>query len=338
MPTFVGMILRVTFLGTAAAAPTAERTVSATLLQRGAQRFLIDCGEGTARQLQFSYAGLADIDTVLLTHLHADHWLGLPGLIKAFSARNRTARMTVYGPPGTWMLLNTMQGVIGPRTFEVKVVEFEGGEGIYGLDGYRMTCYRTDHRLYSLGWVLEEDDRPGRFDAAAAAAQGVPNGPLLGQLQKGETVTLEDGRSVSPDGLVGKPRPGRTIVLTGDTRPTERTWEQAQNADLLVHEATFLDSEQREAIASGHSTVREAAEVAQTANVKLLALTHLSHRYQDADILAAAQEVFPASVVPNDLDQIEVPYAERGLPFLIAEGGKAAGKQLPGATAAVASL
>lgn len=322
--------LTVTFLGTGAAAPTGARNVAGTLIQRGPERFLVDCGEGTQRQLVWSYAGLTDLETILLTHTHADHYLGLPGLLKTFGARNQREKpLRIFGPPGTWMLMRTLAAVIGVHDYPLQVVEFEGGEALRDTEGYTVRCLRVDHRLPALGWVLEEDPRPGRFDVEEALKRGVPSGPLLGELQAGRDVEI-DGRRVSAAGLVGAPQPGRKVVLSGDTRPCPALTEAAEGADLLVHEGTFLDTEMNEALKSGHSTVREAAEVARTAGVSLLALNHISSRYRVTDLLAAAKPVFSNTVVPADFDQVEVPLRGRGLPKLVKGGGRAPKAKLPG--------
>lgn len=313
-----------TFLGTAAAAPTRARNVSATLVQRGPDRFLIDCGEGTQRQLQWSSAGLSDLGRILLTHNHADHYLGLPGLLKSYANRGRSAPLTIFGPPGTWMLVKTLSGIIGDLPFSLKIVEFEGGETIEGLAGYDVRAVRVDHRLPALGWVFAEATRPGKFDAGEASRLGVPNGPLMGQLRAGQDVIVS-GKTVSAHGLLGEAQKGIRVVFSGDSRPCTKIASAAQDADLLVHEGTFLDSERAEAIASAHSTVQEAAELAKDAGVQLLAITHVSSRYALSEVKAAAKQVFPRVVVPADFDLIEVPYRSRGLPTLVPGGGLGSG-------------
>jgi ribonuclease Z len=310
------MDLDVLFLGTAGAVPTALRGPSAYLVRRGGERILLDCGEGTQRQMLRSSAGLADIDTALITHLHADHVLGLPGLLKTLSLRSREAPLTIYGPPGLRALVSSLDRVIGRLSFRLTLTELRGGEPVAG-DGYRIEPFATDHHVPSLGYALCEDMRPGRFDMDAAQALGVPFGPLCGELQRGQPVTLAGGNVVRPDQVVGPPRAGRRIVFSGDTRPCAGTREAAAAADLLVHEATFLDEEAARAHDTGHSTSAGAAQLAAEAQVTMLALTHLSTRYTGGQIRREAAAFFDNVVVPRDFDVIEVPLAERGAPRLI---------------------
>jgi ribonuclease Z len=315
------MDLDVLFVGTAGAVPTALRGPAAYLVRRGGERLLIDCGEGTQRQLLRSVAGLPDIDMVLLTHYHADHVLGLPGMLKTFGLRAREAPLAVYGPPGLNALMSSLGRVVGRLPYALDLIEVEAGDAIE-RDGYRIEPFSTDHRVASIGYAVCEHLRPGRFDADAAAALGVPFGPLCGALQRGEDVTLEDGTAVAAAQVVGAPRPARRVVFSGDTRPCPGTLEAAAAADLLVHEATFLDEELERALETGHSTARQAAELAAAAQVSLLALTHLSTRYTGGQIRDEARATFEQTVVPRDLDLIELPFAERGMPRLIRGDGR----------------
>lgn len=310
------MDLDVVFLGTAGAVPTAQRGTAATLIRRGGERLLIDCGEGTQRQLLRSGAGLADLDAIFVTHLHADHFLGLPGMLKTFALRGREQPLAVYGPRGLRELVRSLARVFGRLTFGLELVELEPGQPVAG-DGYRLEPVAADHGVPSLGFALIEPARPGRFDAAAAAAAGVPSGPLYGELQSGRPVTLPGGAVVSPDGLVGPARPGRRLVFSGDTRPCDALIEAAAGADLLVMEATFLDIDAERAAETGHSTALQAAGIAARAQVALLALTHLSQRSMPREIAAEARSIFPATVVPRDFDAIQLPFRERGAPRLV---------------------
>ena len=316
------MDLDVIFLGTAASAPTATRSTAATLIRRGGERLLIDCGEGTQRRLMRSAAGLGDLDTILLTHVHADHTLGLPGLLKTFALRERTAPLALYGPPGTRALMRVMQPLIGRLPFPFATVEVEPGGEVSG-DGYTLHAPATRHRVASVAWALVEDDRPGRFDVAEARRRGVPAGPLFGLLQQGHDVTLDDGTVVVADGVVGEARTGRRLVFSGDTRPCDAVLAAALDADVLVHEATFLDADLDRARETLHSTAREAAELAREAGVALLALTHVSTRYPVRAIKAEARAVFAGTVVPRDLDLVDVPFPERGEPRMVRGGGAA---------------
>jgi ribonuclease Z len=309
------------FLGTSASAPTAARGTSATLLRRGGDRVLVDCGEGTQRQLLRSDIGLVDLEDVFLTHLHADHVLGLPGMLKTFALRGREVPVTVHGPRGTAGLLRALGVVVGNVPYPLEVVELRPGDAAE-RDGYRIESFEVAHGGNAIGYALREDERPGRFDVEAANAVGVPDGPARGALQRGEPVTLADGRVVRPDEVVGPARRGRSVVLTGDTAPTRSVVEAAGGADVLVHEATFLADERVRARETEHSTAGEAALVAREAGVGLLVLTHLSARYSVTDVAEEARALFPQTVVPRDFDLLEVPLPERGTPELVARGGR----------------
>jgi ribonuclease Z len=305
--------LDVLFLGTAGSAPTAQRGLPATLVRRGGDRLLFDCGEGTQRQLVRS-TGLVELEEIFLTHFHADHVLGLPGMLKTFALRQRERPLTVYGPAGLERLFRVLQPLIGNMPFAVELVELEPNEEL-DRDGYRIAAYAVDHVPNALGYALVEDPRPGHFDPDRARELGVEPGPDFGRLQQGETV---DG--VAPEQVMGERRRGRKVVLAGDGAPSEMTRLVAYGADLLVHEATFAEEERERARETMHSTAAEAAGVARSADVGLLALTHLSNRYFGGEIEREAQEVFPNTVVPRDLDIIVVPFPERGSPELVKGG------------------
>jgi ribonuclease Z len=313
--------LDVVFLGTAASAPTARRNLSSVLLRRGGERLLVDCGEGTQRQLLRSEVGLVDLEEIFLTHLHADHMLGLPGMLKSFSLRGRELPLTLYGPRGTRSLLDNLRRVFGRLTFRVDVVELSPGEAL-DRDGYRLVAIDVDHGVPAVGYVLVEDDRPGRFDVVAADRLGVPDGPARGALQRGETITLPGGGSVTPADVLGPARAGRKIVLTGDTAPCASVVDAAAGADLLVHEATFLADERARARETRHSTAGEAALVAREATVRLLALTHVSGRYGARAIEDEARQLFEPTVVARDFDVVIVPVVERGAPELVLRGAR----------------
>jgi len=316
------MDLDLVFLGTSASMPTAQRAPAAFLLRRGGERLLFDCAEGTQRQLQRSSVGLPDLEEIFLTHLHADHYLGLPGMLKTFALRGRDEPgLTVYGPRGTKELFSRLRPFIGRLPYPLTAVELEPGETLERGE-YRLATFAVDHGVSAIGWSLVEDERPGRFDVDAADALGVPSGPERGALQRGEPVTLADGRAVTPAEVLGEARPGRKVVLTGDTAPSPSVVQAAHLADLLVHEATFSAEERERARETLHSTAAEAAEVARLADVKLLALTHVSTRYFGPELAREAREIFPETVVPRDFDVIEVPFPDRGPPHLVKSGAR----------------
>jgi ribonuclease Z len=309
VPSIRGMDLSLFFAGTAGSVPTARRGLPAVLLRRAGDRLLFDCGEGTQRQL-LRTVGLPDMQAVFLTHHHADHWLGLPGMLKSFELRDRQAPLTVYGPPGTQALMAAMRIVYGRPRYPFGVVELEAGDPV-AFDGYEVTPFNVNHRGRAFGYAIVEAPRPGRFDAQLASDLGVAFGPDFGRLQRGEVVN-----GVRPEQVVGPERPGRKIVLSGDTGPCEMLRVAAHEADVLVHEATFLDEERERALQTGHSTARQAAELAREAEVRLLVLTHVSTRYAGGEIRDEARAIFERTEVPRDFDSVEIPFPDKGEPEL----------------------
>jgi ribonuclease Z len=321
--------LDVVFLGTAASAPTAQRSPAAVLIRRGGERLLFDCGEGTQRQLQRSAVGLPDIEEIFLTHYHADHFLGLPGMLKTFALRGREETpLTIYGPRGLKELFKQLQPFVGRLPYPASLVELEPGETVPRGD-YVIEPFAADHGVVALGYALVEAERPGRFDVAMADELGVPAGPSRGRLQAGENVELPDGRTVTPAEVLGERRPGRRIVITGDTSPSPVVVQAAHGADLLIHEASFLAEEADRARETNHSTAAEAAEVARLAQVRLLALVHVSPRYFGPELADEARAIFPDTVVPRDFDVIAVPFAERGTPELVERGARPPRPMIP---------
>jgi ribonuclease Z len=304
------MDLSLFFAGTAGSVPTARRGLPAILLRAGGDRLLIDCGEGTQRQLLRS-VGLPDLDAVFLTHYHADHWLGLPGMLKTFDLRGRDKPLAIYGPPGLRALFDALRPVYGRVTYPVEYVELERHEDVH-FGGYSVSSFPVEHRVPAYGYAFVEDDRPGRFDVETAVRLGVEPGPDFGRLQRGETV---DG--VSPGQVIGEHRSGRRVVVSGDTAPCQSVEAVAHDADVLVHEATFTEDERVRARETGHSTARQAAELARDAGVRMLALTHLSTRFFPREIREEARSYFESTVVPRDFDAIDVPFPERGGPELV---------------------
>jgi ribonuclease Z len=299
------------FAGTAGSVPSARRGLPAVLVRRGGDRLLFDCGEGTQRQLTRS-VGLLDLDTVFITHFHADHWLGLPGMLKSFALREREQPLTVYGPPGLEEVMGAMRIVYGRLPYDLSVVELQPADTVE-RDGYLIAAIPVRHRGgSSYGYALVEESRPGHLDAALAEELGVVPGPDLGRLQRGETVA-----GVKPEQVMGPAREGRKIVFSGDTSPCEALALAAHQADVLVHEATFTEEESERAHQTSHSTARQAAELAREADVRLLALTHVSSRYAGGELRDEARAVFPATEMPRDFDTIEVPFPERGPATLV---------------------
>jgi ribonuclease Z len=326
--------LDLVFLGTSASMPTAQRAPAALLLRRGGERLLVDCAEGTQRQLQRSSVGLPDLEEIFLTHYHADHFLGLPGMLKTFALRGREdLELTVYGPPGLRDLFARLRPFLGRLPYPLTTIELGAGETLERGE-YVIETFGLDHGVAAIGYALVERDRPGRFDVAAADALGVPPGRERGILQGGEPITLPDERVITPDAVLGPPRPGRKIVIAGDTAPSPVVVQAAHKADLLVHEATFGAEEKERARETLHSTAAEAAEVARLAGAKLLALTHVSTRYFGGELADEARAVFPQTVVPRDFDVIEVPFPERGPPNLVKAGARPVSSARDGADGA----
>lgn len=308
------MTLRVTFLGTSGAVPTVERAPSAVHINREGDEFLWDCGEGTQRQMMRFNTGFG-LSHVFITHLHGDHVLGLPGLVQSLDFNGRDAPLAIHGPPGTLRSLKALVHAAGHEPgFPVRVNEVSPGTVALDRPEYEVRAFETKHRTTSVGYVLVEDDRPGRFNREKAENElDIPPGPKYGRLHEGEAVELDDGRVIQPEQVVGPSRPGRRVAYTGDTRPAGTTVDAATGADLLIHDATFAEDARDRAEKTAHSTAREAGEVAARAGVERLALTHISSRYAGrADHLKRqAQEAFSGQVtLPDDGHRIEVPFPD----------------------------
>ena len=280
---------------------------------------MFDCGEGTQRQMQRSL-GLVQVDEIYLTHFHADHFLGLPGLLKTYDLTERQTPLTVYGPRGLVDLFKTLHRLVGRLGFSLDLVELEPGESV-PHEGAAVVPFPVEHGVRALGYALVESERPGRFDLEAAKRLGVPEGPAFAALQRGESVEGAGG-TVRPEDVVGEARSGRTVVITGDTAPCQATVEAARGAELLVHDASFAEEEAQRAADTGHSTVGQAAAVAREAEVRMLALVHISSRYHVGKVLEEAREVYEAIVAPKDFDVVEIPFPERGAPELVPNGAR----------------
>jgi ribonuclease Z len=304
-------MLTVTFLGTGAACPTIERNVSGLAVQREGETLLFDCGEGTQRQMMRYGVGFTFAE-VFFTHFHADHMLGIIGLLRTMGLQDRTVPVTLYGPPGADRILTAAMHLgVERNKFPVAVQEVRPGDCLRRAE-YDIVVFETEHRADTVGYALAEHVRLGRFHPERARELGVPEGPMWGELHRGRSVRLDDGRVVGPEDLVGVPRRGRTVVYSGDTRPHLALIEASRGADLLIHEATFGGDEAERAVETGHSTASEAARVALEAGVRRLVLTHISPRYsRDApELLAEARAVFPDTQIARDGMVVDVPYVD----------------------------
>ncbi len=309
------MDLDVVFLGTGGSVPTARRATACLLVRAGGDRILIDCGEGAQRQMQRS-TGLVQVDDLYITHFHADHYLGVPGLLKTYELNGREAPLRILGPPGLEDLFVALRRIVGNVSYPLELIELSGSAPVR-YDTYEMRPFEVEHRGRAFGYALVEDERPGRFDPAEATRLGIKPGPDFARLQAGQSV---DG--VEPAQVVGEARLGRKIVVTGDTEPCELTLIAAHEAELLVHEASFADEEAQRAHETKHSTARQAARLAAEAQVRMLALVHISSRYHVGAVLEEARQEFPGALAPRDFDVIEIPFPERGEPRLIERGAK----------------
>jgi ribonuclease Z len=301
--------LRVIFLGTAGSVPTPKRGLPAIVIQRKGELIIFDCGEGIQRQMIRARIGFHRKTKVFITHLHGDHVLGLPGLLQTMSLLDRERKLEIYGPPGIEAFVSAIrQTVQFSLTFPLEILEIKNANIVCEEKEYEVHAVWTDHVVPSLAYALIEKPRPGRFNPEKAKALGIPEGPLWSQLQQGSRVTLPNGRVVRSEEVVGPARPGRKVVYSGDTRPTENVVELAQNADLLIHDGTLEDELIDKAYEDGHSTAGQAAEVAKKAEVGWLILTHVSARYKNADVLVKqARKIFPRTDVAEDFMKIDLP-------------------------------
>ena len=304
------MSLTLRFLGTSASRPTVERNVASIAVIREGETLMFDCGEGTQRQMM-RYGITFALSDIFFTHMHADHMLGVTGLLRTLALQGRTEPMNLYGPVGSEKLLwRAITLGSEKQHFEIKVFEL-APDAALKRRGYSVIPFAVEHGdRTAIGYHIVEEARLGRFNPDKAREMGIPEGPLWGKIHKGDSVQLPDGRTVEPSELVGATRPGRRVVLTGDSRPSEATVAQATGADVLIHEATFATEEAPRALETGHSTAREAAEVAAKAGVKRLVLTHVSARYSrdTSELEREAREIFPATIIARDGLELEIPF------------------------------
>lgn len=298
--------IKITFLGTGGGMPSPSRGVSAIALQVGGDVLLFDCGEGTQRQFMLSSVSFMKVTAIFISHFHGDHFLGLPGLIQSMNFSGRRAPLAIFGPPGMIELARTLISLGHfSLAFPISAGEMNDGDAV-DLGAVTVTAVEGEHSVPSLSFVIEEKERRGRFLPERARALGVPPGPMFGELQSGKEVEVGD-RTITPSMVLGPPRKGIKVVISGDTRPTERLARASRHAALLVHEATLDSSLIEGAKSYGHSTAREAGEVARDAEVDLLALTHISNRYEDVSVLEAeARETFPNVIAAVDLMTFQV--------------------------------
>jgi ribonuclease Z len=298
--------VEILFLGTSGSVPTPERNTSAVAVRTGQDMVLFDCGEGTQRQFMRSAFSFMKIEKIFISHLHGDHFLGLMGLVQSMNFSGRDRPLEIFGPRG---IAEIVEATITLGKFELAFDifwrELKDGDVVEG-DGYSVSAVEALHILSSLSYVLEEDKRNGRFDSDAAKRLGVKEGPDFSRLQRGKEVMV-GGRSVSPEDVMGPPRPGLKMAYSGDTLPNARFAELAKGCDVMVHESTTDSSLTEKANQYGHSTAAQAAEIASKAAAKALYLVHISGRYSDgAPLLEEAKKVFGNSFLPDDLTLVKV--------------------------------
>jgi ribonuclease Z len=300
--------MQIIFLGTGGSWPSVRRNVTSIALKRGREIILFDCGEGTQRQFQKSHLSYMQISKIFISHFHGDHFLGLPGLIQTMQLNDRNDPLFVYGPKGMLYLLDKLLSlgyfkpsypIIGREVKNKDIIEF---------DGYNIKVIEVDHGIPSVAYCLIEENRPGKFNKKKALELGIPEGPLFNRLQKGKKIKLENGKIIKPDMVLGKSRPGRKIVYSGDTKPFEKMIKFSEKADVLIHEATFDDSLKEVSLDYGHSTATQTAEIAKKAKVKKLFIVHISPRYNNIEkIENDAKAIFKKTYIPKDFDSLEVP-------------------------------
>lgn len=297
-----------TFLGTSASVPSAERNHPALLVEVAGQRILVDCGEGTQRQLLRSGAGFRRLDRLLLTHAHFDHVLGIPGLFSTLRLRQSVETMTIHGGAATLDVVTRMLAGLwgeGRAPIPLQLVPLPQGRMLDTAD-FAIDCFPVRHRdTDSFGFAFTSPARRHLLPERLAAL-GVPDGPVRKDLAEGRAVTLDGGRSVDPDEVLSPPSGGRKLVIVGDTETIDGLTPRVRDADLLVIEATFLERDATTALDYGHLTAAKAAELAAKAGVRQLVLNHISGRYDDAEILAEAVRIFPNTIIATDLARFTV--------------------------------
>jgi ribonuclease Z len=308
-----GETLQVYFLGTAGALPTPNKNPACIMVKRGSDTLLFDCGEGAQQQMMRARTGFT-VDGIFISHWHADHFLGVFGLVQTLSFMGRSDPLVIFGPAGVHDFVDIVMRISKNRlNFSLEGRELQHG-AVVSCEGYHVRAFSTSHGMSSIGYILKEDERPGKFDRERAIELGIPPGPLFGRLQRGESISIvRNGEEtpVRPGEVMGPPRPGRTVVYTGDTRPGCQSWKQwAEGADLLIHDATYDDSEAERAREVYHSTAGEAADVAVSLGAGILALVHISSRYTSTgNHIRDAEKRFDGEViVPDDRMMLDLPF------------------------------
>jgi len=302
------------FLGTSGGMPTPSRQLPSVAVRVSGELLLFDCGEATQRQLLASRLGFPRELRIFITHRHADHLLGVPGVLYTLGMLGREEPVRIYAPRSACGVIEGLLEVLDTDLeFGVEILEAQPGL-VYRGRSFSVEAIWSRHFVEGLCYRVVEDKRPGRMRMDYLEELGLPRGPLWGRLQRGEAVEFR-GTVISPEDAVEPPRPGRKIVYSGDTSPFEELTSFAEGSDLLIHDATFDQSLAERSKEEGHSTAAAAAETALKANVRVLALFHISPRYHGKEeiLLGEARRIFPSTILPNDLDRLEIPYPERAL-------------------------
>lgn len=299
--------MKIIFLGTGGSMPTKERALTSIAIRLNGEILLFDAGEGTQKQMTETNVSPMNLDTIFISHFHGDHFLGIPGLIQTMSLMNRERDLKIYGPPGTEDRITQLLKIpIYDLKFNVRLKDLKPGEK-ESFEGYSIETAETNHSIPGIAYALIEDERPGKFYPEKAKELGIEPGPKYSRLQKGETIELPDGQKIEPSQVMGPPRPGRKVVYADDTRPSKEIIKLSKKADVLIHDGTFGGELKEEAKIGGHSTVKDAAEIAKKAEVEKLILTHISPRYTNTpELEKQAQEIFPNSIFAKDFMELDV--------------------------------
>ncbi len=291
-------MLELLFLGTGASVPSRDKATSCIAVRGGSDIILMDCGEGSQRQIMISPFSFMKIKAILITHLHGDHVFGLPGLLQTMSLSGRKDPVTVYGPKGIAYCVESFMSVTeGETVYPLEVIEVSGGES-FEVGGMTVSVYPTDHNIESVGYVVREKNRPGKLDKMKALSLGIKEGPEMAALKNGETV-----RGVTPGQVVGSEIRGASISYTGDTRKSLAIAEASERVTVLIHESTYMESEADLAEEHAHSTALQAAETAKQCRAGCLILTHVSNRYDDIEaVVDEARTVFPSTFAAYDME------------------------------------